>query len=91
MSLQCAPCFLLRRFQHVLRQFHILERQVELFRIELFGSSPELLPAQLADDALQPPLRLDRIRKRRLGFSEAGLQKRILFGQGCVGHDPDQA
>ena len=91
LPLQCASRLLLRRFQHALRQFDIFERQIELLRVELLGPPPELLPAQLADDAFQPPLRLDRIRQRRLGLGEAGLQKRVLFGQGGVGHGCDQA
>lgn len=91
LPLQRASRLLLRRVQHALRQFHIFERQVELHRIELFGSPPEPLPPQLADDALQPLLGLDRIHERRLGLGEAGLQKRVFFGQGGVGHDRDQA
>ena len=36
-------------------------------------------------------LRLDRIRQSRLGFSKAGLQASVLFGQISVGHDRDHA
>src|SRR6056297_2896025 len=91
LPLKCASRLLRHRVQQALRQRDICEREIELLRVELLGPPPELLPTQFADDALQTFLGLDRIRQRRLGLGEAGLQKRVLFGQGGVGHGCDQA
>lgn len=59
---------------------------VECARIELLGSGAEPLAAQLADEALQPPLRLDGIRQRRLCLGEARLQAFVLLSEGGVIH-----
>ena len=85
-ALQRAPRLLLCRFQNALRDLDILEWQVELLGIELLGSGAEPLAAQLADEALQPPLRLDGIRQRRLCLGEARLQAFVLLSEGGVIH-----
>ena len=53
LSLERVLRLLLGSFEHTLRDFDVFERQIELFRIELLGLRPKLLPAQFADDAFQ--------------------------------------
>lgn len=89
--LQGSTRLLLCRLQNALGELDILEGQIELLGVELLGPLAELLALKLTDDAFQPPLRLHRIRKRRLGLGKARLQDSVLFGQGGVGHDKDHA
>ena len=88
-ALQGPPRLLLGRLQHALGDLHVLERQVELLRVQLLRRPPELLPPQLATmlsrrrcascASATPP------RSRR-----AGAEMRVLFDKGGIGHGPDQ-
>lgn len=75
---------LLRGLQHALGNLDILTRQVELVGVELLGARRELFPQQLAEDALQSPLRVHRLLEGGFRLGETRLQRGVLFGEGGV-------
>jgi hypothetical protein len=79
---------LLRSLKHTLRQFCILERQVELVGRQLLGAFAELLALRCAQDIFQPTIGLLHLGQRRFDLGKAGFQQGVFAGKSGGIHDP---
>jgi len=69
-----------------MRQFCILERQVELIRRQLFGAFAEPLSPCRAQDFLQPAIGILNFGQLRLDLGEACAQTGVFTGKSSGFH-----
>jgi hypothetical protein len=81
----------LRRLEHALGQFGILERQVELVRRQLLGALAELFALRRAQDVFQPTIGLLGLCQRRLDLRKAGFQEGVFASESDGVHEESES